>query len=71
MAWKTKHGDKPCHHTRVIDTLFEQDGLDTGNVGCQECGAIFPAPRQPPQTHPSHADEALHYFDRPVLLVYN
>lgn len=26
MAWETKHGDKPCHHTRVIDFLFEQDG---------------------------------------------
>jgi hypothetical protein len=48
-AWKTKHGDKPCHHARVIDSLFEQDGQSTGNVGCQECGAIFSDPRQYPQ----------------------
>ena len=47
-AWKTKYGDKPCHHTRVIDSLFEQDGASTEKVGCQECGAIFPDPRRPP-----------------------
>ena len=23
-AWKTKHGDKPCHHTRVIDPLLHK-----------------------------------------------
>jgi len=43
--WKTKHGDKPCHHTRVIDSLITQDGQSTGKVGCHECGAIFPDPR--------------------------
>jgi len=47
-AWKTKYGDKPCHHTRIIDSLFEHDGQSTGKVGCQECGAIFPAPRLNP-----------------------
>ena len=45
-SWKTKHGDKSCHHTRVIDSLITQDGRSTGKVGCQECGAIFPDPRQ-------------------------
>ena len=45
-AWKTKHGDKPCHHTRVIDSLIAQDGKSTEKVGCEECGAIFPDPRQ-------------------------
>lgn len=50
-AWKTKHGDKPCHHTRVIDSLFEQDGQSTGKVRWHECEAIFPAPCQsPPDT---------------------
>lgn len=44
-AWKTKHGGKPCHHTRVIDSLITQDGKSTGKVGCHECGAIFPDPR--------------------------
>ena len=44
-AWKTKHGDKPCHHTRVIDSLIAQDGKSTEKVGCEECGAIFPDPR--------------------------
>jgi hypothetical protein len=31
-AWKTKHGDKPCHHTRVIDSLIAQDGKSTEKV---------------------------------------
>ena len=47
-VWKTKNGDKPCHHDRVIDSLIAQDGQYTGKVGCQECGAIFPDPRQNP-----------------------
>jgi hypothetical protein len=47
-AWKTKHGDKPCHHTRVIDSLIE-GGKYTEKVGCEECGAIFPDPRQNPR----------------------
>jgi len=41
-AWKAKHGNKPCHHTRIIDSLVEQDGQPTGKVGCQECGTILP-----------------------------
>jgi hypothetical protein len=48
-AWKTKHGGKPCHHTRLIDSLITQDGQSTEKVGCQECGAIFPDPRQNPR----------------------
>ena len=44
-VWKTKNGGKPCHHTRVIDSLITQDGQSTGKVGCHECGAIFPDPR--------------------------
>ena len=32
-AWKTQHGDKPCHHGRVIDTLLTQDGQPTGKGG--------------------------------------
>jgi hypothetical protein len=45
-AWKRKHGDKPCHHTRVIDSLIAQDGQSTGKVGCQECGTIIPDPHK-------------------------
>lgn len=48
-AWKTNHGDKPCHHGRVIDALLTQNGQATGKVGCEECGATFPDPRQNPQ----------------------
>jgi hypothetical protein len=44
--WKTKHGDKLCHHSRVIDTLTAPDKEVTGKVVCQECGAIVPDPRQ-------------------------
>ena len=45
-VWKTKNGDKPCHHDRVIDSLIAQDGQSTEKVVCQECGAIFPDPPQ-------------------------
>jgi len=48
-AWKTKHGQKPCHHTRVIDSLIAQNGQSTGKLVCRECGAIFPNPRQNPR----------------------
>ncbi|MDH5428435.1 MAG: hypothetical protein OEZ57_02595 [Nitrospirota bacterium] len=57
-VWKTKHGDKLCQHTRVIDSLFERNGQTTGNVGCHECGAIFPDPRlNPKQERQSRTSE--------------
>ena len=44
-AWKTKHGDKPCHHARVIDYLTPPPNDQyTGKIVCRECGAIFPDP---------------------------
>ncbi len=54
-AWKTKHGDKLCHHTRIVDSLIAQDGQNTGNLVCRECGAIFPTLRNPlPDSSPPH-----------------
>lgn len=43
VAWKTQHGVKPCHHTRVVEKLIAQDEQITGKLVCRECGAIFPA----------------------------
>jgi len=51
-AWKVTHGDKPCHHTRVIDSLSTQDGQNTGKVICQECGSIFSDPHRSPPNSP-------------------
>ena len=42
-AWKAK-GDKPCTHARVVDYFEDFKGKKTGNLVCQECGAVFPDP---------------------------
>ena len=41
-AWKTRHGDEPCCHTRVVDYFTTHDGQNTGKLVCKECGAIYP-----------------------------
>jgi hypothetical protein len=52
-AWETHHGDKLCHHVRVIDSLTTQDGETSGKLVCRECGAILPAPlKAPPDSSP-------------------
>ena len=54
-AWKTKHGDKPCHHTRLVDHLLTQDGQSTGKLACRECGTIYLDPlKSLPDSPPPH-----------------
>ena len=51
-AWKTKHGDHPCLHTRVVDHLTAQNEQPTGELVCRECGFIYPDPTNLPTSAP-------------------
>ena len=33
-----------CTHSRMIDDVYDQDGLPTGKVKCSECMAILDNP---------------------------
>ncbi len=46
-AWKTKHEDECCRHTRVVDHLTTHNGEKTGKLVCRECGTIYPNPHAP------------------------
>ncbi len=39
--WKAKYGDKPCPHSRLVDSLIFETGSNMGKCVCLECGAIF------------------------------
>jgi len=38
--WRTRHGDKSCNHSQLINPLMSRDGANTGNVVCLVCGEV-------------------------------
>ena len=44
--WKATHGDQPCFHNRVVDSLTTSDGQKTEQFVCRECGTIYSGPLQ-------------------------
>lgn len=42
--WKSRHNDKLCIHSRVVDYLQSHSTQNAGSLVCRECGAIFPDP---------------------------
>ena len=54
-AWKATHGDKACHHNRMLDHLTGKNEEPTGKMVCRECGFIFPNQSNSPTiSTPSH-----------------
>ena len=41
---KTAKESEACTHSRMIDDVYDQDGLPTGKVQCSECMAILDNP---------------------------
>ena len=39
----------PCSHRRLIDEVLTQDGKETGQLRCVECGAVFNDPQSAAQ----------------------
>jgi hypothetical protein len=35
-----------CSHRRLIDEVFAEDGKESGQVRCVECGTVFDDPDQ-------------------------
>ena len=38
----TTNNPKTCTHSRIIDEARDEDGKNTGQVRCVECGTVFP-----------------------------
>jgi transcription elongation factor Elf1 len=42
--FKGKSEPKFCVHQRMVSSHYNEKGQTTGNVVCQECGAVIPDP---------------------------
>jgi hypothetical protein len=51
-AGRSSHSDESqekCAHKRIIDDERSENGEQTGNIICKECGAVVSAKNDPPE----------------------